>query len=73
MKKYGVGHTMYDVARLEGEELEWAKEDYGDDAELPQCPFCAKAIVSDATLLTFALSELGVSREQLADRYKSAT
>jgi len=43
-----------------------------DDADegYEQCPFCAKQLASDAALLEFALSEMGITKDELAARYR---
>ena len=61
MNKYGVGHSMADIDA----------DEQGDD-NFDQCPFCAKKIVSDNTLLEFALKKLNTTKEKLIKEYKNS-
>lgn len=65
MNKYDIGGRMANIAAHE--------EDYEDDEddEYSQCPFCAKTAVSDDTLLSFALSKLSMTKDELTALYKT--
>jgi uncharacterized protein (UPF0212 family) len=58
MDKFGVGSSMV-----------MPNNDSAEDGYDP-CPFCTKKIVSNITLLGYALVQLGMTKEELIKKYK---
>ncbi len=69
MREFAVDNPMADVAN----DPDYQPESDDDDCEYDQCPFCANLVVSDDSLLEFALEQLCVSKEVLIERYKAAS
>jgi hypothetical protein len=60
----------YKAGKYSSEPWPVDEEGYEYDGDDRGCPFCKVEEVSDDTLFNFALGSLGVSKEELIQRYK---
>lgn len=68
-EKYKCG-SFADTEEFPVEDDEGNEIDYSDDFR--NCPYCQLKLIHSETLLEFALTQLGTSRESLEDKYRKA-